>query len=158
MVGVRHHSPACARVVEATLRATRPDTRKLLLDELDRLAQAVAAAHRLTATVRINTGTPPLMNSARGSSWMQGAARSLLGDASLRVLEVANMGGEDFAFYSERIEGCFARIGTWREGRSRAGVHTPRFDPDEDALFVAAAVLAESARRASAGSRWDGPR
>jgi hypothetical protein len=29
-------------------------------------------------------------------------------------------------------------------------VHTPRFNPDEDALFIAAAVLAESARRASA--------
>jgi len=43
------------------------------------------------------------------------------------------------------------RIGTWREGRSRAGVHTPYFDPDEDALFVASAVLAECARRASAG-------
>jgi hypothetical protein len=28
-------------------------------------------------------------------------------------------------------------------------VHTPRFDPDEDALFVASAVLAECARRAS---------
>ena len=74
----------------------------------------------------------------------------MLGESSLRELAVANMGGEDFAFYTERIEGCFARIGTWREGRSRAGVHTPRFDPDEDALFVASALLAESARRASA--------
>jgi hypothetical protein len=29
-------------------------------------------------------------------------------------------------------------------------VHTPRFDPDEDALFVAAALLADCARTASA--------
>ena len=60
------------------------------------------------------------------------------------------MGGEDFAFYTERMEGCFMRVGTWSEGRSRAGVHTPRFDPDEEALFVSAAVLAECARVASA--------
>jgi hippurate hydrolase len=63
------------------------------------------------------------------------------------------MGGEDFAFYTERMEGCFMRIGTWREGRTRAGVHTPRFDPDEEALFVAGAVLAECARTASAAAR-----
>lgn len=141
--------PESARCT-GTVRATRPDTRKLLLDELERVAHAVAAAHRLTCTVHITEGTPPLMNAARGSAWMQDAARDLLGEPSLRELAVANMGGEDFAFYTERIEGCFARIGTWREGRSRAGVHTPRFDPDEDALFVASALLAESARRASA--------
>ncbi len=141
--------PESARCT-GTVRATRPDTRKLLLDELERVANAVAAAHRLTCTVRITEGTPPLMNGARGSAWMQDSARHLLGEASLRELAVANMGGEDFAFYTERIEGCFARIGTWREGRSRAGVHTPRFDPDEDALFIASALLAESARRASA--------
>ena len=74
----------------------------------------------------------------------------LLGDASVRSLAGANMGGEDFAYYLERMDGCFMRVGTWREGRSRAGVHTPRFDPDEDALFVGAALLAACARTASA--------
>ena len=76
--------------------------------------------------------------------------RTVLGDGALKSLATANMGGEDFAFYTERMEGCFMRIGTWREGRTRAGVHTPRFDPDEEALFVAGAVLAECARTASA--------
>jgi len=65
-------------------------------------------------------------------------------------LPTANMGGEDFAFYTERMPGCFLRIGTLGAGRSGAGVHTPRFDPDETALFVGGAVLAACARVASA--------
>jgi hippurate hydrolase len=138
-----------------TIRATTPATRRLLGSEIERIAHGVAATHRMTATVAINDGTPPLMNTERASGWAQSAIRSLLDESALRSLAVANMGGEDFAFYTERIDGCFMRIGTWREGRSRAGVHTPRFDPDEDALFVAAAVLAESARRASAAD-WNG--
>lgn len=141
--------PETARCT-GTVRATTPESRKLLLDELKALANGVAATHRLSATVRITQGTPPLMNSPRASAWMQAAAHELLGAESLKALAVANMGGEDFAFYTERIDGCFMRVGTWREGRSRAGVHTPRFDPDEDAIFVAAAVMAEAARRASA--------
>lgn len=133
-----------------TIRATTPETRALLCAEVERRAHAVAAVHDLAATVTITQGTPPLMNGARAASWAQAAAAALLGESALRTLPVANMGGEDFAFYTDRIEGCFMRVGTWRPGRSRDGVHTPRFDPDEDALFIAAAVLAESARVASA--------
>lgn len=133
-----------------TIRATTPESRALLVAEIERLAHAVAAAHRLTATVQVTQGTPPLMNSPRAAEWAQDAVRDLLGDDALRKLPLANMGGEDFAFYTERIEGCFMRIGTWREGRDRHGVHTPRFNPDEDSLLIASAVLAESARRASA--------
>ncbi len=133
-----------------TIRATTPETRYLLVSEVERIAHAIAEAHRCTATVVMREGTPPLMNAARASEWAKSSARALLGEASLRSLAVANMGGEDFAFYTERIPGCFMRIGTWRDGRSGAGVHTPRFDPDEDSLFVAAALLAECARTASA--------
>ncbi|HRN52462.1 MAG TPA: M20 family metallopeptidase [Gemmatimonadaceae bacterium] len=133
-----------------TIRATTPESRALLCAEIERLAHAVASVHRLTATVQITQGTPPLMNGARAAEWAQDAVRSLLGEDALRKLPLANMGGEDFAFYTERIEGAFLRIGTWREGRERHGVHTPRFSPDEDALFIAATLLADAARRASA--------
>ena len=133
-----------------TIRATRPDTRTLLCDGVREVAAAVAAVHRCTASVTLKEGTPPLMNGERAAGWAQESARALLGDDALRSLAVANMGGEDFAFYTERTEGCFMRLGTWREGRTRAGVHTPRFDPDEDTLLVAAALLADCARRASA--------
>ena len=133
-----------------TIRATTPEARALLCDGVRAVAEGVAATHRLRAEVKLSEGTPPLVNTAQGAAWAESAARALLGPGSLSALKTANMGGEDFAFYLERMEGCFIRVGTWREGRSRAGVHTPRFDPDEDALFVAGALLADCARTASA--------
>jgi hippurate hydrolase len=132
-----------------TIRATTPAVRALLSSELRRVAHAVATVHRLSAEVTLTEGTPPLVNTAKGAAWAQAAARAVLGDDALSSLATANMGGEDFAYYLERTEGCFLRIGTFREGRSRAGVHTPRFDPDEEAIFVGAAVLAECARQAT---------
>lgn len=150
------HAGSAANVIpetascRGTVRATTTASRLLLAEELERMAHAVATAYRLTATVTLHEGTPPLLNSPRGAEWAQRSARMLLGDASVRSLAGANMGGEDFAYYLERMDGCFMRVGTWREGRSRAGVHTPRFDPDEDALFVGAALLAACARTASA--------
>ena len=157
-VGVLNAGSAANVIPEAsrcagTIRATTPATRRLLCDEVARMAQAVAAVHRCTATVELREGTPPLMNAPRAAHWAQETARTLLGDDAVRSLAVANMGGEDFAFYTERMEGCFMRIGTLGEGRSTAGVHTPRFDPDEDALLVASVLLAECARTASAALR-----
>ncbi|MEN9791198.1 MAG: hypothetical protein RLZZ63_856 [Gemmatimonadota bacterium] len=136
-----------------TIRATTPAARRLLCDGLRTLAESVAITHGLRAEVTVSEGTPPLVNTDAAAAIAQEAARALLGDAALRTLATANMGGEDFAYYTERMEGSFLRIGTWSEGRSDLGVHTPRFDPDEEALFVGASVLAECARRASAASR-----
>ena len=60
------------------------------------------------------------------------------------------MGGEDFAYYMERIPGAFLRIGAREPGGEPTPAHTPRFFAADGCLFVGAAVLAETARVASA--------
>ena len=60
------------------------------------------------------------------------------------------MGGEDFAFYLEQIPGCFLRIGAREPGGQIIPAHSPYFYAHESAIFTGAALLAESARVASA--------
>jgi hippurate hydrolase len=60
------------------------------------------------------------------------------------------MAGEDFAHYLERIPGCFMRIGAREEGGEPIPAHSPTFYAAEESIFVGAAVLAETARVASA--------
>jgi hippurate hydrolase len=59
------------------------------------------------------------------------------------------MGGEDFAFYLERMPGCFLRVGARAPGVERTAAHSPHFAPGEASLLVGGAVLAEAARVAS---------
>ena len=132
-----------------TIRATTAVTRALLVDGLRQLAASVAAAHGVTADVAIAQGTPPLENTPDASSWAAQAVTRVLGAGGLAPLGTTNMGGEDFAFYLERIPGCFLRIGAREPGGAHRDVHTATFAPDEGALFVGAAVLAECARVAS---------
>jgi hippurate hydrolase len=139
--------------LSGTLRATTAASRALLADELERLAHAVAAAHRLTADVRLRRGTPPVVNSPDGASWAASAVVDVLGADALVPLGTTNMGGEDFAFYLERIPGCFLRIGAREPGGERIAAHSPRFYPAEEALFIGAAVLAQCARVASEALR-----
>ena len=137
-------------VLSGTLRAVHPGTRAALQDDVARTAEAVAAAHGVHAAVRVVTGTPPIVNAAGPIAWAREAALAVLGPDPFRTLPEPNLGGEDFAFYLERIPGCFLRIGAGTGDGPAPPAHTPRFLPDEGAVLVGAAVLAETARRAAA--------
>ena len=134
-----------------TVRAIEPESRQLMLDEVRRLAESVAQSYRLDARVVLDMGTPPLINPARGAAWARAAATQVLGETAVVPLGFLNMGGEDFAYYLERMDGCFLRIGAREPGGEVTAAHSPRFVPAEAAIFCGAAVLAACARLASSG-------
>lgn len=136
--------------IGGTLRAVDPATRSLLADEMRRVAHGIAAAHDLVADVEIVLGPPPIVNPASQVAWAHEAAVSLLGADAVVPLGITNMGGEDFAYYMERIPGTFLRIGAREPGGDATPAHTPRFFAADGSLFIGAALLAEAARVASA--------
>ncbi|MES3033727.1 MAG: M20 family metallopeptidase [Gemmatimonadota bacterium] len=132
-----------------TLRAMDADTRARLVAEVTHIASTTASAHGVTASVEFSDGTPPIVNPVRESLWAREAATAVLGEAAVVPFGITNMGGEDFAFYMERISGCFLRFGARAPGEPATAAHSPRFDVSEGAILVGAAVLAECARVAS---------
>ena len=157
-VGTIHGGSAANVIPErvalsGTLRATDPETRALLLDEVRRIAEGTAAVHRLEARVELELGPPPLVNSPEPAEWARAAARRVLGEDAVVPLGSLNMAGEDFACYLERIPGCFLRIGAREPGGEPIPAHSPRFYAAEESVLVGAAVLAETARIASAALR-----
>lgn len=135
--------------LRGTIRAVDPASRKLMHDELRRLAESIAVAHGLTAAVSMPEGTPPLVNVESAVQWAREAVTRVLGAESLVPLGFLNLAGEDFAYYLERMPGCFLRIGARERGGAAIPAHSPRFYAAEDSIFVGAAVLAECARVAS---------
>jgi hippurate hydrolase len=132
-----------------TLRAMDPDTRALLAHEVDEIVRGIAAAHGVGVELELREGTPPVINDPRATAWARSAAEALLGEDAIKPLGAVNMGGEDFAFYLERIPGCFARVGAREPGGQLIGAHTPHFLAAEESIAVGSAWLAEAARRAS---------
>ena len=137
-------------LLSGTLRAVTADTRALLQEELRRITAGIAAAHRLEAHLTFDLGTPPLVNPPEPVSWAREAVSALLGPEALVPLGFLNLAGEDFAYYLERIPGCFLRIGAREPGGEPVAAHAPHFFPAEESLFVGAAVLAATARVAGA--------
>ena len=135
--------------LKGTVRAVDAASRTLMLDEVRRLAESIAAAYRLTARVSLDLGTPPIVNPPNATAWARRAAVSILGEENVVPLGFLNLAGEDFAHYMERIPGCFLRIGAREPGGVAIPAHAPKFYAAEESIFVGAAVLAESARVAS---------
>jgi hippurate hydrolase len=137
-------------LLTGTVRTVDAASRALLLEELRNVSEGVAAAHHLTARVSFAQGTPPIVNPPGPTMWARDSVRALLGPAGDVPLAGTNLGGEDFAFYLERIPGCFLRIGAREPGGSWLPAHSAGFYAAEESAFIGAAVLAETARRASA--------
>ena len=136
-------------ILEGTLRAVEPDVRDSLRGHVEQIANDVAAAYGLTAEMTIIEGTPPIVNEARAAGWANQAVVDLLGAAAAVSLGSANMGGEDFSFYLERMQGCFLRIGAREPGAPAIPAHSAKFTVPDEALFIGAAILAETARNAA---------
>lgn len=77
---------------------------------------------------------PPTINDEACWSLARRAAEGLVGPHCVRAMEPI-LGGEDFAFYQQRIPGCFAFLGVSdRAWETRHGVHHLKFRVDEAAL------------------------
>jgi amidohydrolase len=136
-------------LLTGTVRTVDAASRALLLEELRHVSDAVAATHHLTARVTFAQGTPPIVNPPGPTAWARDAVRTLLGPGGDVPLAGTNMGGEDFAFYLERLPGCFLRIGAREPGGPWLPAHSAGFYVAEESAFIGAAVLAETARRAA---------
>ena len=136
-------------MLSGTVRTVDAASRGLLLDELRHVTEHVARAHHLRPKVTFARGTPPVVNAPGPVAWARDAVTAVLGDEGAVPLAGTNMAGEDFAFYLERLPGCFLRIGAREPGGPALPAHSPGFYAAEESIFIGAAVLAEMARRAS---------
>ncbi len=110
----------------------------------------VAAAFEAEATLTYRRGYPVTVSDPAMAELVRSAAGEVVG--SEHVLPVRPiLGAEDFAYFLERVPGCFFMVGIKNEAKGTgAAHHNPRFDLDEDALGVAVETMVKVAERALA--------
>ena len=94
------------------------------------------------ADVHIDVGYPTVYNHEGLHAVARQWAEMYMGKEQVEETEV-RMGAEDFGFYSQRLPGCFYRLGTANKAKGiTAGVHTPTFNIDEDAIEIGIGMMA----------------
>jgi amidohydrolase len=125
--------------LSGTVRTFDPVVQALMKKRLFEVSRATAESMAAAAEVEYEDGYPPLVNHAAETDFALGVAARVLG--SDKILDIPPvMGGEDFAYYLQKIPGAFLFFGAG-DGM-RFPHHHPGFDIDEKALAPAAALLA----------------
>ena len=142
--GVAHNVIAADAVLEGTVRSTDPASRARTLEGIKRMVRGIGDMHGVAAVIDFNDSLPAVVNSAAAADAARRAAVRVAGSESVVSQGPSSLGGEDFSFYQQQVEGCLVRFGA--QCSPEVGpAHSGTFDFDEEVLRTGAAWLAAAA-------------
>lgn len=128
--------------IQGTFRTLDEPWRAKAHEKMLSIAKGIVEGMGGEVDFEIKKGYPFLKNDPELTHRSHQAAIAYLGEENVLDLDIW-MAAEDFAFYSQEVEGCFYRLGTRNEAKGiTSGVHTPTFDIDEDALEIGSGLMA----------------
>jgi len=106
------------------------------------IVENLAKANRAEIELKIDIGYPTVYNNPALCNHARILGEEFIDTSNVEETEL-RMGAEDFGYYSQKIPGCFFRLGTGNKQMGiTSGVHTPRFDIDERAIEIGIGIMA----------------
>lgn len=137
--------PDCV-YMEGTARAVKQDTREYISERIGSIAKNIANAFRGDVEYEYIFGAPPLVNDDEFTDKVIESAKKAIGEENILLMESPVMGGEDFAYYLEKVPGTFIFLST---PLAIDGVfyphHNSKFAIDEQYFDRAIAIFVQSA-------------
>lgn len=125
-----------------TFRAMNEEWRFKAHDLIRKQTKELVASMGAEADVHIDVGYPCVYNNEALYIKARKIAEDFMGTEKVGETEM-RMGAEDFGYYSQKIPGCFFRLGTANKEKGiTAGVHTPVFNIDESAIEIGIGIMA----------------
>lgn len=130
---------------QGTVRAHSRDVRAQARRDFERILSGVASAHGTEYELEYEDLAPVTYNDPDLGRRMLPVLERVAGPGGV-VEAKPTMGGEDFAFYAERVPGFYIRLGVRNEDAGAvSALHTPTFQLDEAALPLGVRALVEMA-------------
>ena len=128
-------------LIEGTVRTLTSEERELFGKRLKEITYGISQAYDLDTEIEWIAGPPATVNDEEWSNFAKAIAQA---EKIAIGIPEATLGGEDFAFYLEKIRGTFIKIGT---GKTYPN-HHPKFKVNPAALSLAAKYLSQLAKQA----------
>lgn len=127
-------------VIEGDIRYMTEDTKKIIEKELKGIVKGTEHAFEVDCDLEIITDYPPLYNDPDMTDLVKSTLENADDPDIQQVVACPMMSpSDDFAYYLEKIPGCYFYVASTPKGVKKPYFnHHPKFDIDEDALLVAA--------------------
>ncbi len=128
-------------ILQGTARTLFPENMKVIPRLVKRTADGICKARGAKYELNILSGYPVLSNHEKTNRILKEAAAELFGSRAVS-LTPQTMGGEDFAFYLQKVPGAMFRLGVKNEkiGANKPW-HSPKFIADEKAIYYGTSLL-----------------
>jgi amidohydrolase len=135
-----------ADVVEmtGTVRTFDPFLREEMPKRIEAIIAGITAGFGASYELDYQFRYPPVINEKKATELVKRVGRDVLGVG--KVIDAPpSMGGEDFAYFLQKVPGCFYWIGCKHPAPVHKGynIHHPGFDIDEEALFYGVQMFVE---------------
>lgn len=135
--GTRYNIVADRVELDGTVRTFAPETRNLLARRIEETVEGTVRAMGGTCEVNYRWGYPSVMNNPEITAIARNTIKRIVGEKGLYEIDMPNPGGEDFAFFSEKVPSAFVWVGCRPQDKPAEEfpkLHNNRFLPDEKAL------------------------
>lgn len=117
-----------------TVRSLTPQVREILKNRLEEEVQGIARSFGVDYQFTFNYGYPALINDPAMSRLVANVCTRAIGQENVIYVK-PSMGGEDFAYYLQKVPGAFFRLGCRNEQKGIVQTfHNANFNIDEDVL------------------------
>lgn len=132
-----------ACIFEGTVRCRSPEARDIVEESFRRICNGAAQAMNVAVDIDYVRGVPGVMNDDGLVTRAAEAFAQQFGEAPL-VEAGRDFGGEDFAYFSERMPAIHINVGSGQPGRSDR-LHNSDYQPDEACIAKTAAAITRMA-------------
>lgn len=129
--------------LEGDIRYMTENTKEIIRREIERITEGIEAEFGVKCELSFVPDYPPLYNDPESTELVRKSLEEAGDPVITKVVEYPMMSpSEDFAYYLQKIPGCYFYIGCAPKGVEVAYYnHHPKFDIDEDSLLVAARAV-----------------
>ncbi|WP_243292159.1 M20 family metallopeptidase [Bacillus sp. FJAT-47783] len=132
---------ADSATIGGTVRTFDPDVQNFIINEMERITKSICDGGGASYEFDYSKGYPAVVNHDAETSLLVKSAAKIVGKHNVKKMKPM-MGGEDFAYYLQKVPGTFFFTGA---GNSEIGAeyphHHPKFNIDEKSMLIAGKVL-----------------
>jgi amidohydrolase len=117
-----------------TVRTLHDESKEVVFRSMKQIVNSIANMYEAPPpSLEIIPGCPAVVNDTASSELIQHVADEIIGRSS--VIDEPSMGGEDFAYYLQRVPGAMFRLGVVSQDEtSNASLHSDKFNFNDNAL------------------------
>jgi len=126
--------PETARI-KGTVRTFDDELRHKIKARIIEIVENITKAYKAEFSFNYDFRYPPLFNDNELTNLIKEVVKENLGEERLYQIEEPSMGGEDYAFFAQKVKSTYMLLGTRNEEKGIVNaLHSPYFDIDEDIL------------------------